>query len=69
MHTAFQLELRRRFPGHSIAILNIVNGYASYLPPQADYAVGAYPTRVALFKVGSMEKVLEAATGAMRELM
>ncbi|MGH8232175.1 MAG: hypothetical protein ACRESY_10160 [Steroidobacteraceae bacterium] len=69
MHSAFQLELRRRFPGHSVAILNIVNGYASYLPPRADYAVGAYPTRVALFKVGSMEKVLEAATAAMRELM
>jgi hypothetical protein len=69
MHTAFQLELRRRFPGTSIAILNIVNGYASYLPPREDYAVGAYPTRVAVYKVGSMERVLEAADGAMRAML
>jgi hypothetical protein len=69
MHTAFQLELRRRFPGSSIAILNIVNGYASYLPPREDYAVGAYPTRVAVYKVGSMERVLEAADRAMRSML
>ena len=52
----FQLELRRRFPGSSIAVLNIVNGYASYLPPREDYAVGAYPVRVALYQSGSMER-------------
>jgi hypothetical protein len=69
MHTGFQLELRRRFPGSSIAVLNIVNGYASYLPPRADYAVGAYPTRVALYKAGSMERVLEAADRTMREMI
>ncbi|MFI4866130.1 MAG: hypothetical protein ACHQDB_03380 [Steroidobacterales bacterium] len=69
MHSAFQLELRRRFPGNSIAVLNIVNGYASYLPPRADYAVGAYPTRVAVYKVGSMERVLEAADEAMRAML
>jgi hypothetical protein len=69
MHTAFQLELRRRFPGSSIAVLNIVNGYASYLPPREDYAVGAYPTRVALYRAGSMERVLEAADRTMREMI
>jgi hypothetical protein len=69
MHTAFQLELRRRFPGHSIAVLNIVNGYASYLPPRADYAVGPYPTRVAVYAMGSMEVVLGAADRAIRDLL
>jgi len=69
MHTAFQLELRRRFPHHSVAVLNIVNGYASYLPPREDYAVGAYPVRVALYREGSMEAVLEAADRTMRELL
>jgi hypothetical protein len=69
MHTAFQLELRRRFPASSIAILNIVNGYASYLPPREDYAVGAYPTRVAVYKMGSMERVLEAADHAMQAML
>jgi hypothetical protein len=69
MHTAFQLELRRRFPNHSVAVLNIVNGYASYLPPREDYAVGAYPVRVALYREGSMEAVLQAADRTMRELL
>ena len=69
MHTAFQLELRGRFPHNSVAVLNIVNGYASYLPPREDYAVGAYPVRVALYREGSTEAVLEAADRAMRELL
>ena len=69
MHTAFQLELRRRFPHNSVAVLNIVNGYASYLPPREDYAVGAYPVRVSLYREGSTETVLAAADQAMRELL
>ncbi|HEV7614092.1 MAG TPA: neutral/alkaline non-lysosomal ceramidase N-terminal domain-containing protein [Steroidobacteraceae bacterium] len=69
MHTAFQLELRRRFPSNSIAVLNIVNGYASYLPPRADYAVGPYPTRVAVYAMGSMEIVLAAADRTIRGLL
>jgi hypothetical protein len=69
MHTSFQLRLRQRFPASSIAVLNIVNGYASYLPPREDYAVGPYPVRVAVYKMGSMETVLEAADGAIRDLL
>jgi hypothetical protein len=68
LHTKFQLELRRRFPQNSIAVLNIVNGYASYLPPREDYDVGAYPVRVALYAAGSMERVLEATDQAIREM-
>lgn len=68
LHTAFQVELRRRFPDDRIAVLNIVNGYASYLPPRADYEVGAYPVRVALYAAGAMEKVLEATDSTIREM-
>ena len=60
-HSAFQVELRRRFPGVQIAVVNIANGYLSYLPPAADYARGIYQTRVALFAAGSLERVLDAA--------
>lgn len=69
MHTAFQLELRGHFPAHSIAVLNIVNGYASYLPPRADFAVGPYPTRVAVYAMGSMEIVLAAADRTIRDML
>lgn len=69
MHTSFQLRLRQRFPKISVAVLNIVNGYASYLPPREDYAVGPYPVRVAVYKMGSMEIVLEAADQTIRDLL
>jgi hypothetical protein len=69
MHTAFQSELRRRFPANSIAVLNIVNGYASYLPPREDYAAGPYPTRVAVYEKGSMEIVLGAADRTIRDML
>jgi len=69
MHAGFQLELRRRFPANSIAVLNIVNGYASYLPPRSDYAIGPYPTRVAVYAKGSMEIVLEAADRNIRDML
>jgi len=69
MHTPFQRELRRRFQSVSIAVLNIVNGYASYLPPREDFAVGAYPVRVSYYGIGSMEKVLEATDQTMRGLL
>jgi Neutral/alkaline non-lysosomal ceramidase, N-terminal len=69
MHTAFQLRLRGRFPTSSIAVLNIVNGYASYLPPQEDYAVGPYPVRVAVYAKGSMEIVFEAANRTIRDML
>jgi len=69
MHTTFQLELRRRFPASRIAVLNIVNGYASYMPPRQDFAIGAYPVRVAFYGIGSMEKILEATDQTIRDLM
>ena len=43
-HSGLQIELRRRFPHRAVAVMNIVNGHYSYLPPAADYAVRA-PTR------------------------
>lgn len=69
MYTAFQIELRRRFPASSIAVLNIVNGYASYLPPSEEYAEETYPVRVAYYKAGSMERVLDAADRTIREML
>jgi hypothetical protein len=70
MHTSFQIELRRRFPAHSVAVLNIVNGYASYMPPRKDYTDdAAYPVRVAVYAAGAMESVLEAADRTIRELL
>ncbi len=36
-YSAFQVELRRRFPDHAIIMLNIVNGNVGYLAPAETY--------------------------------
>ncbi len=59
-YSEFQQSLREAFPDLAVAVLNIANGYFSYLPPRASYDVpDLYQVRVALFKAGCMEKVLE----------
>ncbi|WP_306119035.1 MULTISPECIES: hypothetical protein [unclassified Roseitalea] len=67
-YSAFQTELRARFPGLSIAVMNICNGYLSYLPPSEDFDRDVYPVRIAVFGRGSLEMALDKATdmiGAM----
>jgi hypothetical protein len=68
-HSPFQMELRRRFPGNAIAVLNIVNGYLSYIPPRADYARNTYQSKVAIYRAGAAEKVLEEVSGAIAALL
>ena len=61
-HSGLQIELRRRFPHRTVAVMNIVNGHYSYLPPAADYAVRSYQVEIALFQAGSLEKLIETCT-------
>lgn len=68
-YTSFQASVRARFPASSIAVLNIVNGYLSYLPPQSEYELKTYQARVALFAPGSTELVLQATVEAIQELL
>lgn len=68
-HSVFQIELRRRFPGIAIAVVNIANGYLSYLPPAGDYSRGTYQARVALFAEGSLERVIDAAADRIALLL
>src|ERR1700742_3917206 len=36
-YAVFQQEIRKRFPGHAVLVLNIVNGNVGYLAPAATY--------------------------------
>jgi hypothetical protein len=40
-HSPFQMALRQRFPHNHIAVLNIANGYLSYIPPPAEEILGS----------------------------
>jgi hypothetical protein len=61
-HSPLQIELRRRFPGRAIAVINLVNGYAGYLPPADVYPHQAYQVEASSFSPGCLEKTLDVCT-------
>jgi hypothetical protein len=68
-HSPFQIGLRKRFPRHSIAVLNITNGYRSYLPPREAYALNTYQAQVAIYAAGSAETLLTSVTRTIEDLL
>jgi hypothetical protein len=68
-HSPFQMALRQRFPHNHIAVLNIANGYLSYIPPRADYARSTYQSKVALYKPGAAEEILGSVTQTIEQLL
>jgi hypothetical protein len=68
-YSHLQIELRKRFPAHAIAVLNIANGCLGYLPPADTYSKGGlYQVRTALFRSGCLEKVTDAAADSISRL-
>jgi hypothetical protein len=68
-YAAFQQEIRKRFAGHAVLVLNIVNGNVGYLAPAPTYdKPGLYQIKISLFKPGCMEQVIEDTTRSMKEL-
>ncbi|MGX5819769.1 hypothetical protein ACWKWU_16350 [Chitinophaga lutea] len=61
-YSQFQLQLRERFPDQAVAVMNIVNGYAGYLPPETSYQHNSYAVWQTPFKAGSLELLTAAAT-------
>ncbi len=68
-YSAFQKELRSRFPGHAVMVLNIVNGNVGYLAPAATYEKpGLYQIKISRFRPGCMEQVIDATAKSMAAL-
>ena len=66
LYSAFQQELRARFPGLAVVVLNIANAPGSvYLPPAGLYGEDIYPVWQTLLAQGSMERVLDAAAAEL----
>lgn len=51
-----QIALREQFPDFTVLVLDVCNGFLSYLPRAEDYQRDTYPVRISLFKEGSMER-------------
>ncbi|MEO8300929.1 MAG: hypothetical protein ABI608_04000 [Rhizomicrobium sp.] len=68
-YSAFQKEIRKRFPGHAVMVLNIVNGNVGYLAPAETYdKPGLYQIKISLFQPGCMEQVIEDTSKSLKAL-
>jgi len=67
-YSHLQLELRRRFAGHAVAVMNIANGCTGYLPPADLYAEDLYQVWQSPFEAGGLEQVLEACAAGIEAL-
>jgi hypothetical protein len=68
-YSRFQTELRARFPGRAVAAMNVVNGSAGYLAPRELYDKDIYQVWQSPYAAGSLEKLIDAADGMVREVL
>lgn len=68
-YSVLQQELRRRFPGHTILCMNLINGSIGYLPPADLYDTEVYPVWQTPFDRGSLEQTLESMTQSIRDVL
>jgi hypothetical protein len=64
-YSRFQVDLRQTFPKTTVAVLNLSDGTVTYLPKQSAFRSDVYQVRVALYEIGSLEKVTAAASSAI----
>lgn len=68
-YSMLQQELRRRFPNNAIICMNLINGSIGYLPPAKLYDVDVYQVWQTPFARGSLERLLEAMTRVIDDLL
>lgn len=69
-YSLLQIELRRRFPDHSIVVCSIGFSWGvAYLPPADKYGLGLYQESIAVLAPGSLEALIEALANRMKEML
>jgi len=67
-YSQLQTELRRRFPNHTIAVLNITNGGYAYLPPRELFGLDQYQVWQTPYAPGCLEQTIEECANAIVKL-
>jgi hypothetical protein len=67
-YSEFQLSLRREFRPEAVAVLNIVNGSAGFLPSAEMFDKDVYQVGQSPFEKGSLEAVMAAARETVNSL-
>jgi hypothetical protein len=60
--------LRKQYPKRAVAVLNLVNGCAGYLPPRGLFAMKTYQVNVSLFAEGCLEQTLRQCSHLAQDL-
>ena len=68
-YSRLQTELRARFPGRAVTVMNLVNGSAGYLPPREMYQKDVYQVWQSPYAAGGLETLIKAAEQSIRELI
>lgn len=68
-YSYFQQELRKQLSVYPVAVMNIVNGYAGYLPPQALYVKNMYAVWQTPFAAGALEQLTATAIDTAKKMM
>lgn len=64
-YSKLQIDLRAAFAPHHVAVMNLVNGSAGYLPPADLYDRDIYQVWQSPFDRGALEKLIDSATKVM----
>ncbi|SEW51930.1 neutral/alkaline non-lysosomal ceramidase N-terminal domain-containing protein [Chitinophaga arvensicola] len=68
-YSDFQQELRKLLSPAAVAVMNIVNGYAGYLPPETAYSRQSYAVWQTPFAPGALELLTASATAISQRLI
>lgn len=68
-YSDFQTVLRKQLSPRKIAVMNIVNGYAGYLPPADMYGRNQYAVWQTPFEAGSLEILTATAISEITKIL
>ncbi len=68
-YSQFQVDLRKKYPEAAVAVLNLTNGFTTYLPAVSAFdRKERYQVMIALYEPKSLETVIERAANTMQAL-
>ncbi|SKA31329.1 hypothetical protein SAMN04488128_103455 [Chitinophaga eiseniae] len=68
-YSGFQTTLRQELAPAAVAVMNIVNGYAGYLPPEESFNHQSYAVWQTPFEKGSLERLIRSATSISQRMI
>ena len=67
-YSQFQIDLRRKFPDTTVAVLNLSDGTTTYLPKPESFKRDVYQARIAFYKPDALARITDMACGAISQM-